>query len=277
MGFLQSLAAARDAGYVLTPAEMRAVDRHAIESLGIPGVALMENAARHVAAFAARCTRRGGRIGVVCGGGNNGGDGLAAARHLAAWGFDVEVVRLETGRLSGDAETHLRVVDALGLAVRTVDDMASVATLPAPGHYQTLVDAVLGTGLRGPVTGGARELLSWINGHGATVVAVDVPSGLCGRTGRPLGTAVRAQQTVTFGASKTGHWLHPGPEYVGALHVVDIGLPPGLVAAHAGGRVVLGDAALARASAPRRLDDHKGRLGHLWVLAGSPGRSGAAR
>ncbi len=267
-----------DGDAVLTPAEMRAVDTHAIEVLGVPGLALMENAARHIAVEAAALAPAGGRIGIVCGRGHNGGDGLAAARHLHSWGHAVEIILLgDPDGLRADAAVHLQVAQRLGWPLWVAEDLSAIAHLPAPRHFSLLVDALFGTGLSGPVSGPARELIAWINGHGVPVVAVDVPSGLCGLTGQVLGAAVEATCTVTFAASKTGHWLYPGPAYAGRLHVVDIGIPRGVVEALGGRRVVLGDAHLAAATAPAQHNTHKGRQGHVLVLAGSLGRTGAAR
>ncbi|MCA9540319.1 MAG: NAD(P)H-hydrate dehydratase [Myxococcales bacterium] len=263
---------------VLTAAQMRAADKVAIEQLGVPGIALMENASRHVAAAAAARTTRERTIGIVCGGGNNGGDGLGAARHLHAWGYPVEVLLARApDSYAGDAAVNLETCRRAGVPMRRLDAPDTVE-LPVPRHYGLLLDALLGTGLTGEVRGAASTLIDWINAHGVPVVAVDIPSGLCSDTGRPLGKAVRAVETVTFAASKRGHWLYPGPTYVGRLNVVDIGMPTAALSRSEGpvGRL-LGDRDLAPAFAPRPPDGHKGRQGHVYLLGGTLGRTGAIR
>ncbi len=262
---------------VVTAAEMRAADAWTIDTLGVPGVALMECAGRAIAAVVARRARGGGRVAVACGGGNNGGDGFVVARLLHGWGIAVDVLR---GRAvddyAGDAAGNLRAASHLGVTIRAADDDAAIAALPPPGTYDLVVDAVLGTGLSGEVRGAARGLIGWINAQAATVVAVDIASGLCGDTGRVLGAAVRADHTVTLGASKLGHWQGHGPEYGGRLLVADIGIN-GSALDGAGDRWLLSDADVAPAFAPRARDAHKGTFGHVGVLGGCLGRLGAAR
>lgn len=263
---------------VLTAEEMQAADHHAIATMGIPGLALMENAGRHVAVFAAEMAGPGARVAIVCGRGNNGGDGLVAARHLAGWGRRVEIVLVaRPDALSGDAAVHFAVARAMGVPVRVAADTEAFAHLPPPGTFDLVVDGLLGTGLRGDVRGAALEAIAWINGHGRPVLAIDIPSGLCADQGRPLGTAVRATRTVTFAASKLGQWLYPGPDHVGELIIADIGIPEAALVEQGPVRRVLGDEDLAPAFAPRPPDAHKGTFGHLYVLAGQVGKTGAAR
>lgn len=267
----------RDARRVLLGDEMQLADAHAIEDLGVPGVALMENAGRAVAE-AADAQVPAGRIVVVCGKGNNGGDGFVAARHLVGYGREVDVVLCAAPEgLRGDAALNFEAVRAMGIPVLRADHAELFERLPAPGSYALVVDALLGTGVRGAVRGAAREAIAWMLGQRATVVAVDVPSGLCADTGQRLGTALPAALTVTFAASKLGHWMHPGPAYVGDLRVVDIGMPGAAMEKHARPRWVLGDDELGAAFGARADEAHKGTLGHLYVLGGSVGRTGAAR
>ncbi len=247
-----------------TAAQVRELDRRVIEGLGLPGVALMELAAdgvvqsvlRHHAADAAR------GVAVVCGPGNNGGDGWAVARRLAARGFPVVVVAVGEPRRGTDAAVMCAVARRQG--VREGD----------PGAPGLWVDALFGTGL-------ARELspeaLGWIrrmNAGPAPVVAVDVPSGLCSDTGRTWGGVVRAARTVTFARSKLGLWLQAGPEAAGAVEVVDLGLGA------ASGPHELAAAFVTEGSdlswPVRARGDHKTRSGHLLVVAGSAAMSGAA-
>lgn len=275
-------AARRGAWRILSPRQMQAADAFTIGTLGIPGVALMETAGRHLAvetdALARERGLAGGSVGIVCGGGNNGGDGFVAARHLADWGYETELLLCgDPERMVGDAAINLSAARALRLPMRVLKTPAEVVALPSPGHYDLLVDALLGTGLSGEVRGTAPPAIEWMNVHGAPVVACDIPSGLCGDSGRPLGAAVRATRTVTFGSSQPGHWLYPGPDYTGELVIVDIGIPDGVLSAQGSGMWVLGDAELREAFPARGADTHKGTFGHVYVLAGSLGKGGAAR
>ncbi len=256
---------------IVLPDEMGRADAYAIETLGIPGIALMENASRHVAAAVAERVEPCERVLVLCGGGNNGGDGLAAARHLAGWGHRV-AVRLTRARdaYDGDAATNLAICDALGLDVAVLDGP------PRDEAPALIVDALLGTGLSGDVRGLTKAVIEWVGAQQAPVVAVDIPSGIDGATGAVLGVAINAVETVTFSASKPGHWLHPGAGHRGALRVVDIGMPPSALG-HAPRRRVLGEGDLAAVRRPRPADAHKGTQGHVYVLGGSTGKSGAIR
>ncbi len=261
------------AGRVLLPSEMAEADRFAIETLGIPGIALMENASRHVARAVAERCERGTPIAILCGGGNNGGDGFGAARHLASWGHMVDVWILRPAeRYRGDAAVNLEACRRMGVQLREWAEDP-----PTPQHHGWVVDAVLGTGLAGDVRGAARAAIEWMNGCGAPVLAVDIPSGVDGATGAVRGIAVDAAHTVTFATSKPGHWLFPGAGRRGALEIVDIGMPVEAIERTATRRWLLDDQALAPAFASRAPDAHKGRQGHVYVLGGALGRTGAVR
>ena len=188
-----------------TAAQSRSIDRRAIEEVGIPSLVLMENAGRAVVAAIER--RLGGTAGrkvvILCGKGNNGGDGLVVARHLHARGADVRVFlagRLE--QLSPDAALQARMVGGIGLPVAEVTTAA--AAREALAGSDLAVDALLGTGTRGEVTGLLAELIEALNASPVPVVAVDVPSGLNADTGQPCGCCVRAVESVTFGVLKRG-------------------------------------------------------------------------
>lgn len=259
---------------VLMPDEMAAADRYAAEALGVPGIALMENASRHVARAVAERAGPGCRIGVLCGGGNNGGDGFGAARHLAAWGHSVELWLIrDPAQYAGDAAVNLEACRRMGLSIAVMGE----GEAPPDGRYGLLVDALLGTGLSGEVRGAARRAIEWMGRQSAPVVAVDIPSGVDGRTGAVLGAAVRAAHTVTFATSKPGHWLHPGATLRGTLEIVDIGMPPQAIERTATQRWLLGERDLAPVRAARDPNTHKGRQGHVYVLGGDVGRTGAVR
>ena len=259
------------ARWVLTGSEMKAADAYAIESLGIPGVCLMENAGRHLARVVSEFTKVGGRCALLCGPGNNGGDGFVAARHLQSWGFhpDVFVVG-DPSRITGDAAINFDAFRAMGN--RTPLFVPDLLASAAP--YPVIVDALLGTGLSGDVRTAFRGAIDWMNDAEGVIVAADIPSGVCSETGRVLGTAAKADVTVTFATAKCGHLLHPGADYVGRLDIVDIGMPQTAFNRTATSRKLLGSVDLAPAFSKRRSDVHKGRVGHVYVLGGSGGRAG---
>jgi ADP-dependent NAD(P)H-hydrate dehydratase / NAD(P)H-hydrate epimerase len=257
-------------------AEMRAIDRAAIEGLGIPALALMERAGRAVADAALGLAGDRGRVLVVCGGGNNGGDGYVAARLLRAWGREARVVALvPAARLSPDARA---VREQAGRAGVPIADVAAVAPLEA-GKGDVIVDALLGTGLARAPEGAFAEAIARIEaarGAGARVVAVDVPSGLSADTGRPLGVCVRADRTVTFALQKRGLVQEPGASLAGDVTVADIGIPAE-AAARVAATAELVTRDEARALVPARpREAHKGDAGRVLVVAGSPGKTGAA-
>jgi NAD(P)H-hydrate epimerase len=254
---------------------MRAIDRAAIDDFGIPALTLMDRAGRGVADAAAELAGPRGRFVVVCGGGNNAGDGYVAARLLRAAGRDARVMALVPAHiLSPDARAVREQAERAGVPI----DDGVLAPLAA-GVGDVVVDAIFGTGLRRPPEGlfaGAIAAIEVARIGGARVLAVDVPSGLSADTGRPLGPCVRADRTVTFAFLKRGLAIHPGVALAGVISVVDIGIPP-----QAARRVPVGCELLVEAEArvlvpPRAPDAHKGDAGRLLVLAGSPGKSGAA-
>lgn len=263
-----------------TAAEMRELDRITIEELGIPGVVLMELAGRAVAERVAALAPGliGYRVAVLAGAGNNGGDGYVAARHLAEWGADVTLFPLAPeDRIRGDARVHYDVTQRLDIpTVSWAADGPPRDLAALLSEYDCLVDALLGTGLDTEVRGAYREVIEAVNAARVLTVAVDLPSGLSADSGQPLGVAVEADCTVTFACPKLGLVTHPGIEFAGEVHVVDIGIPRHL-AARVGVRCHLMEERDAEALLPqRRLGGHKGTYGHLLALAGSPGKTGAA-
>lgn len=209
----------------LTRAQVRRIDELALSEYGIPGIVLMENAARAVADIAFRMTEDPERSVVIfCGGGNNGGDGLAAARHLHNLGVAVTIVKVfDESRLSPDAATHWRIVGAMKLPI--IEDFAS---LP---KTQLIIDALLGTGVTQPPRERIASAIRAINAAGTPVLAVDVPSGLDCDTGQPIGDAcVRATRTITMAAKKTGFLRPASYPFTGVVTVADIGCPGELIA-----------------------------------------------
>jgi hydroxyethylthiazole kinase-like uncharacterized protein yjeF len=258
---------------ILTAAAMREVDRLTIEA-GIPGIVLMENAAHRVVEFLERrfAPLSEHRIVVLCGKGNNGGDGLAIARqlhtHINPAALHVVLIA-EPESLQGDAAANLRMLQACGCPLlRATPPDARMATL--------VIDALLGTGISGPAHGAILDAIREIN-HGfplAKVVAVDIPSGMDSDSGTSGGEFARADATVTFTALKIAHAMPPNCDHVGELVVGPIGSPPSL---YADAPLDLVEPAMfAALLAPRPPWGHKGTFGHVLVAGGSPGKSGAA-
>src|SRR5881409_3753025 len=211
---------------------MRALDRWTIEH-GTPGHVLMERAGTGaVRVLRERLRRPRGPVVVVCGRGNNGGDGLVVARHLRRARVPVEVwLAARPDELQGDAARMLARWRRLRGTLHDLTTRAGVEALGRRcGTAAAIVDALFGTGLNAPVRGIAADAIAAMNGCGAPVLAVDIASGLSADTGMPLGIAVRATVTATFGHPKVGQLIYPGVEYTGLLAVVDIGIPPAALA-----------------------------------------------
>jgi ADP-dependent NAD(P)H-hydrate dehydratase / NAD(P)H-hydrate epimerase len=242
-------------------------------------VVLMENAGRGAAGFTAEHfgDLGGRRVAVICGKGNNGGDGLVAARHLSQAGHEVDVFLLAKPKsLTGDAALNLGILGRLGQVVRPVTDAQALSALRFD-EYDVILDAILGTGLSSDVRGFFAQVIEAINSSGTPVVAVDMPSGISGDSGRVMGTAVRAAQTVTFAHPKPGQVVFPGAKFTGDVSVVDIGIPRGIGPAAEGSTTwLLTDSDMAVHLYRRAADAHKGRFGHLVVAAGSIDKPGAA-
>jgi hydroxyethylthiazole kinase-like uncharacterized protein yjeF len=269
---------------ILTAEAMREVDRAAIEGLGIPSLVLMENAALGVVDALGEAS---GPIGaaesaaIFCGPGNNGGDGLAIARHLAVRGWEVAVFLATGGKeLSRDAEAQLGICRKMGLSITGIatEDEARAA-LEAAADRDLIIDALFGTGLARPLTGLFAVLVEGINDLPRPCVAVDLPSGLNGSRAEPLGPHVWADLTVTFAAPKIAHILAPAADAAGELVVADLGIPPRLideVEEKIGRLELLVEDEIAGWLPPRQRDAHKGTFGHALLVAGSPGKAGAA-
>ncbi len=209
----------------LTRNEVREIDKKAMEELGIPGLVLMENAARG-AADLLRAHNPVGRIVILCGPGNNGGDGLAMARLLAAEGIFVEVWLVRAGKsLSADAASNLDFLRKAEVPVFNSEDQPLQLCLPQLSPEDWIVDALLGTGMTGDVRSPFSELIALINQSKARVLAVDLPSGLDCDTGQPLGCCVRASLTATFVAVKSGFESAAAVEWTGKVCVCHIGIP----------------------------------------------------
>jgi NAD(P)H-hydrate epimerase len=212
----------------LSRAEVREIDRRAIEDYGLPGVVLMENAGRSAAELLVNDLGASGKIAIVCGKGNNAGDGFVIARHLELCGCNVELfLAAPSDQFSGDAAVFFDVVRKSGIEWRdlsqaSADEWTAALSDASPNW---IVDALLGTGLTGPAREPFATAIEIINSLKLPTFAVDLPSGLDCDTGLPLGPCVRATHTGTFVARKIGFDQPASREWTGEVHVLDIGLP----------------------------------------------------
>ncbi len=261
---------------VVTAAEMRQIDQDTIEGIGIPGIVLMETAGSAIVRAIQQHYPRCRRIGIFVGKGNNGGDGIVIARQLAHAGRDVHLFLVSPpDSFTGEAAINLQIAKRLGLQIEeTLTDTGTVPTTLA--SCELLVDAILGTGLRGSVRDRIATIITTINNLSIPILSVDLPSGLDADTGHPLGTCVQADRTITIGLPKRGVLVHPGAELAGKLEVVDIGFPEQVVDAQ-DIKVNWTTAQQVSQWLPQRSSSsHKGTYGRVLVVAGSTGMTGAA-
>ena len=265
---------------ILTAREMREIDRYAIGTIGLPGPVLMESAGRRVADEVLR--RFPGiadeSVVVVCGKGNNGGDGFVAARLLADRGARPAVLLLaRKSDIKGDAALHLSVADKLGLEIIEIDGETAWAGHRARlGHATVIVDAIFGTGLADPAAGLFAAAIADINRAPGFTLAVDVPSGLSSDSSEIIGPAVEADATVALAAPKICHMFPPAEALCGELSVADIGLPAFLFDDANLKLSLIEKADIACHFRRRARTAHKGSFGHVFILAGSIGKTGAA-
>jgi hydroxyethylthiazole kinase-like uncharacterized protein yjeF len=265
---------------ILTAEAMREVDRAAIEDLGIPSLVLMENAAIGVVEALGEAFADAESAAIFCGPGNNGGDGLAIARHLFVRGWDVRIFLVTGGReLSADAAVQLGICRKAELSVVEIGSERDLrGVLEAVAECAVLVDALFGTGLARPLDGLFARVVETINRLHIPCVAVDLPSGLSASEPQPIGPHVRADLTVTFAAPKVAHVFPPAADAVGEMVVTDLGIPPKLVddlEEEAGDLHLLMGEELAELIPEREAGSHKGDFGHALIVAGSPGKAGA--
>jgi NAD(P)H-hydrate epimerase len=266
---------------VLNAAQMREADRHTIEEIGISSLVLMENAGRQVVAAleAMHGELLERQVAVLCGRGNNGGDGFVVARTLMQRGVSVSVFVI--GRIAdirGDARINLEILGRLGLTAVEIDDsQAWELHLSEIRDCSLIVDAMFGTGLKDPVSGLVESVIADVNASGITVVSIDLPSGLSADAIEPIGNSIEADTTVTLAAPKLPLVLPPGETRAGDIVVADIGIPAEIIENLEGQRVsLLTRAAMRDLVTPRAPESHKGDFGRVLVIAGSPGKTGAA-
>ncbi len=266
---------------VLTAAQMREADRRAIDDAGLPSIVLMENAGRQVVTGIDGTfdDADGLTYAVLCGKGQNGGDGMVVARTLLERGADVRVYLIgRAADVVGDARTNLQVLQSLEADLVEISDAAAWELhAPAVLRADLIVDAIFGTGLKGPVSGLVQSIVEDLNASETPVVSIDVPTGIDASSPALPGPAIEATLTVTFAAPKLAHVLPPAEHHAGSLVVADIGIPQGIIQALDGPWVeLLTRDGLRRHVAPRAADSQKGDYGRVLVVAGSMGKTGAA-
>lgn len=265
---------------VVTAEEMKRIDARAMEGMSIPGVMLMENAGRGVVSV---IREEIGEVedvsfAVVCGKGNNGGDGFVAARFLKNNGARITAYLLgRKSEVKGDAKTNLEIALKAGVEVVEVKGDASLSKLEEGlESVDVAVDAIFGTGFEGAARGIPAKAIDLLNEFEGVIFSIDVPSGLDATSGQVEGPCVLADVTATMCLPKRGLLLCPGKDHTGDLYVVDIGVPPVAMEKEHVKVELIDDGYVRRVFPMRPSGAHKGRFGHLLVLAGSPGLTGAA-
>ena len=266
---------------ILNAAQMREADRRTTDDIGIPSIVLMENAGRQVVAAMEALFegQRHWQVAVLCGRGSNGGDGFVVARTLLQRGVDVSVFLVGTiAEVRGDARTNLEVLGHLGETVVEISDsQAWELHFSEIRGCDVLVDALFGTGLKTPLTGLFETIAADINSAPLPVVAVDIPSGLSADTPEPIGPCIDATMTVTLAVPKLPLVLPPGEGHCGDVVIADIGIPEAAIESVEGPHLeLLTRGAIRALIEPRPPDSHKGDYGHVLVVAGGRGKTGAA-
>jgi len=256
--------------YVLNAQQMRNADAMASEKYGIPGIVLMENAARSV--YDHIIQKSYSSIVIVCGGGNNGGDGFALARLLSTYGCQVRVFCFaDKTRIKGDAAVNLGILDKMDIKVEaSLDELAN-----AMNQCQAVVDAIFGTGFRGEIQGSYKEAIEIINSSGKYVISIDIPSGICSDTGKAANVYVKADCTITFCCKKPGLLLNTGRQASGLVLVRGISIPEGCILSQEPYITTNDESYPARLIKKRCIESHKGDYGRVYVVSGSYNMSGA--
>ncbi|NIQ01305.1 MAG: NAD(P)H-hydrate epimerase, partial [Nitrospinaceae bacterium] len=258
---------------------MRNIDRMAIEDYGIPGIVLMENAGLAAASLMDQKFHdlHEKKVVVVCGKGNNGGDGFVVARHLFNDGVAVEVLLPgKRTQLKSDARTHADIAHKLGIPIHEINEKNFSAQHHLIRHCHIIVDAIFGTGLTKPVTGFNEKLIKKINASGKFVVSIDIPSGVDADSGGWIGPHIRADLTIALALMKRSHLLFPAAESMGEIQVTDISIPHAAVEKQNIPIHWMEENDVQELIPVRPSNTHKGDYGHILVLGGSKGKGGAA-
>ena len=271
--------------FLVTASQMQDMDKQTIESFGIPGLVLMENAGRGAFDFLLKKFKniKAKKIAVMAGRGNNGGDGFVIARYLMEKGINVNTFLLSSKKkVKGDAKVNMDLAQKLcdrsnTCSIIEIPDADTFKDLKSRIlHHDLFIDAILGTGINSDVRGFFKDAIALINSSKRPVFSVDIPSGLHSDTGQPLGAAVKADATATFAFAKAGHILYPGNSYTGDLEVIDIGIPKFIALEKNIKLSLIEKNEIAACFSPREFQSHKGSYGHLLVIAGSAGKTGAS-
>ncbi len=264
---------------IVTASQMQELDRRTIQEAGVPGKDLMERAGSGVVATLEQTfgSPRGKTVTIFCGKGNNGGDGFVVARLLHRKHCKVNVCLMALPQeLKGDAKTMYQRFSKLAgtpkiLVLPSQDTMHQLIN-----RSDLLVDALLGTGISSPVKGHYQTAIETMNASGLPTIAVDIPSGIHTDTGAIMGIAVQARQTTTFGLPKLGLYLGPAIDHVGEIHYVDIGIPGDYIDDLHVSVELMSQNSIRELLPKRKPSSHKGTFGHAGIIAGSPGKTGAA-
>lgn len=255
---------------------MRKADEYTINEIGIPGIVLMEKAAEKIEYFISRALEKiGGKTVIfVCGKGNNGGDGFAAARLLTLKGVYSEILLLaQKDEVSGDAKINLDIAEKIGIKISSLESINLTEKIQS---FDVIADGIFGTGFSGDVKEPYKSVINAINESGKYVISIDIPSGVSGDTGKASSSAVQAHETVTLASPKPGLFLFPGWLNAGMLHVADIGIPSSVLE---NPDIKTNYLTLSEAKSllpKRKIRSHKGNYGRLFVIAGSKTMTGAA-
>ncbi|MEC1520500.1 bifunctional ADP-dependent NAD(P)H-hydrate dehydratase/NAD(P)H-hydrate epimerase [Neobacillus niacini] len=254
--------------------EMQKMDQYTIEKIGLPGVVLMENAgARVVEEILQSTTSSRPRVIILAGGGNNGGDGFVIARRLFDHGLHPQVwLLVDPVRIKGDAKIHFEIYIKRGLPLFHLEEKGLEMLMDQLKQADIIIDAILGTGVNGPVREPLKDVISLVNTYEGkkSIISVDIPSGVSSDTGKVEGEAIKASKTVTFVFPKKGFFLNEGPQHIGEWMAVDISVPPTIVKDLALDLPKLITEPLAKAAIPiRSKHGHKGTFGHVLILGGS--------
>lgn len=264
--------------YVAGQKEMQMLDQYTMEKLGLPGIVLMENAGSAVVQeimehFPSKQTK----MVVLAGGGNNGGDGFVIARRLIDYGYSVKLcLMVREEKIKGDGKIHFEVYKNRNLPLVDIQIDGLERIMEEVECSEVIVDALLGTGVKGPVRSPLKELISFINSLGKVVYSVDIPSGVNADTGIVENIAIKATKTITFALPKLGFFLKDGPRYIGEWKVANISVPEEMVSILKLSLPRLMNESIVKDALPkRRQDGHKGTFGHCLVVGGSRSFVGA--
>jgi NAD(P)H-hydrate epimerase len=263
---------------ILTADQMRNIDRRAIERFGVPSIVLMENAAIAVVDAIFTHHPQSERVAIVCGVGQNGGDGFAVARHLENRGVvPIVIIVGDRTKITGDSLINLLICERLGIPLYEIRDVNGIETgLAHAADADLVVDAIFGTGLNRAPGGINADVIRGIAELRIPVLAIDLPSGANASSGEPFEPCIQAEVTVTFAAPKLCHIFEPAALYCGEVIVADISIPDAALDEEAVTLALITPKDVQPYVAPRLAATHKGTYGHVAIIAGSPGRSGAA-